>query len=87
MKTNQYCIACGSDKGHNFSGCKNVSAMRKIILDQDSETQSALDRALRAEEQLSEAARWEDTAHFQMRVIEALLDGAEATRQKKRIKP
>jgi hypothetical protein len=80
-KRTYYCRVCGSDNGHNFPACKNLTGMRAMISDQDFELTQALGRAKEAEDKLEQNMDWKENTMFNGRVIAGLLDGIEAMRK------
>jgi len=73
-----YCRACGENKGHNFSTCKNVNGLRKIIVSQDGQIESGLDLQARLKRAETLARDYEITARFYQRIIEKLCEVKES---------
>lgn len=86
-----YCRVCGPNKGHNFPACPNLAAIRRIVIDQDEEFRAASERHRAAADELGQLTKdlieVKTAYNFLMRCVEALLDGAEAQRQLKAVKP
>ncbi len=80
-KKEQYCRCCGSEVDHTFQTCTNVNAMRRIILDQDVESKSYLDRALDLEVAVKQIPQLKSTSEVHSRIIHALLDLVEFNRE------
>lgn len=82
MPRENYCRCCGENKGHNFETCKNLTAMRKIILTQDGETRGWIERAKVAEVKADQVDELIAARDFIARIVLVLTEALEAKRSK-----
>ncbi len=68
-----YCRACGENKGHNFSQCKNVAGLRQIIRLQDPQIEDRMKNEKRIEELEQQLGKANSDGAYVSRVLQALL--------------
>lgn len=68
-----YCRVCGSDKGHSFGGCKNLSGIKNIVRMQDNELEGALAEKSRLAPFEKSAITAQENANTLYQVVQALL--------------
>lgn len=83
-KREQYCRACGQNKGHSFSTCKNVSSLRSIILSQDNETKGYQGEMERMKATVSRVPALETSLALYQRLLDSLLELCELKRNQPR---
>ncbi len=72
--TEIYCRACGANKGHNFDGCKNYSALRKIIKIQDTESDGYIAQIRAKKEINEELVKAQNNLNFTSRILACIIN-------------